>query len=362
MGGIDVVLAEAIGDNITLPTLYQLIEKYELVVYDKVIDGEEIPSDKLLDTLRQREQQGDDSFDGDSFQFWGTLKKEFRYSVYRKDVAKAYKNAGKLRFPWHNLDDEFVWLEYPFDCLNGMEEKLKLKQNLPKEPSTLNHSYKPETSFVQKNWDSIPDVNQRYWKHRDTLNIIELAFILKGKEPQPKATQYNITNLYPLDFCEFFAELLTLSDSSWKTGKLAEINPPAPYCEESAESPDFERDYLIEWALSKEINVPGWLMDKQSKKNAPQVTVEQFDLENKQVSSNEPQTELAKTEPIKDDGIGRFEFESTKRWKKAAWEIGEEWMKKQRNTGENPGVIAIAKYVEGELSNRNIKGAYSGSS
>ena len=69
---------------------------------------------------------------------------------------------------------------------------------------------------------------------------------------------------YPLDFCEFFAELLTQSDSSWKVGRLNDTNPSLPYCEEWADSPDFEREELIKWAVSKEIEVPEWLNSQQA--------------------------------------------------------------------------------------------------
>jgi len=228
---IDFILTDAIGGNYdAIQTFYQLVEKDKLLVYDKVIDGKPIGTKILINYLKKREQQADDAFGDDDFQFWEELEKIGKYSVYRDNVEEAYKNAGQLKFPWVTWNNEFIWLNYL------------------------------EKSFKQRNWEEIPDINQKYWKQRDTLNIIELAFILKGKEPQPKATQRNVINLYPLDFCEFFGELLTLSDSSWKAGKLTEINPPSLYCEESAESPDFERKYLIEWAVSKELEVPNWLI------------------------------------------------------------------------------------------------------
>lgn len=44
-------------------------------------------------------------------------------------------------------------------------------------------------------------------------------------------------------------------------------------------------------------------------------------------------------------------------WKTLAWDIGSEWMKKiEKETGKRPTVVKIAKYVEGELSKRNIPG------
>jgi len=148
--------------------------------------------------------------------------------------------------------------EYSIDsyALNGMDDRLKRKQKLPKEPISLNLVYKPGKSFKQQKWDEIPAVDQKHWKHRDTLTIIELAFILKGKEPLPQATQYNILNLYPLGFCEFVGKLLEQADSSWKIGKLIEINLPAPYGEEWADPSEFERKELIKWTKSKQYEVP----------------------------------------------------------------------------------------------------------
>ena len=44
-------------------------------------------------------------------------------------------------------------------------------------------------------------------------------------------------------------------------------------------------------------------------------------------------------------------------WKELAWKLGYKWMiEKEKETGQRPSTDAIAKYVEGELSNRNITG------
>lgn len=261
---IDVVLVSAVGDRATLATFYQLMESYGLVVYDKVINGKQVASSQLLETLRQRELQAKEAWDDDSFQFWETINKEGRYSVCREDVGAAYKNAKKLKIPWQNLGSEFIWLNCLFsNNSKSMEAKRNLKESLPIEPQNLSLRYKPGKSFQQEKWEAIPKVKHKYWKHRDTLTIIEFAFILKGKEPQPKVTQRSVINLYPLDFCEFLAELLTLSDSSWKIGSLIVVNPAAPYCEEWAETPEFKRTELIKWAVSKEIEVPEWLNSQQ---------------------------------------------------------------------------------------------------
>lgn len=47
---------------------------------------------------------------------------------------------------------------------------------------------------------------------------------------------------------------------------------------------------------------------------------------------------------------------AAEQWKTDARAIGEEWMNAERKEGRDPGVIAIAKYLEGELSNRDIRG------
>jgi hypothetical protein len=52
----------------------------------------------------------------------------------------------------------------------------------------------------------------------------------------------------------------------------------------------------------------------------------------------------------------KFEYPETIKWKAEAWKIGIERMEKRRKEGKDPGVVEIAKYVEGELSNRGITG------
>lgn len=54
----------------------------------------------------------------------------------------------------------------------------------------------------------------------------------------------------------------------------------------------------------------------------------------------------------------KVEYPETIVWKEAARAIGIEWMEKEREEGRDPGVIAIAKYVEGELGNRYITGPH----
>jgi hypothetical protein len=202
-------------------------------------------------------------------------------TVYVKqcEVAKAYGMAGETVFPWQKFmgkvenKDGIVWLNCNDTKELGEKEKTKSvtetagdfierqkrKQKMPQEPHGLSVRYRGDKSNQQLNWDSIPDVRPAYWKHRDTITILELAFIIKGKEPQPKATQRNVLELYPLEFCEFFADLLTLADSSFKACALTEIDPPNDYLNDEDYTPDFERSQLIKWAVSKEIGVPDWL-------------------------------------------------------------------------------------------------------
>lgn len=44
-------------------------------------------------------------------------------------------------------------------------------------------------------------------------------------------------------------------------------------------------------------------------------------------------------------------------WKAAARQIGKEWLEQQRADGGDPGVIDVAKYVEGALIDKKITGA-----
>jgi hypothetical protein len=70
-----------------------------------------------------------------------------------------------------------------------------------------------------------------------------------------------------------------------------------------------------------------------------------------------PYQAMPDAEAVEIGGVGKNESEATKSWKKVAWEIGESWMKEQREGGKDPGVIDIAKYVEGEMSNKGLVGA-----
>jgi len=47
----------------------------------------------------------------------------------------------------------------------------------------------------------------------------------------------------------------------------------------------------------------------------------------------------------------------TLEWKSRAREIGVAWLRAERKAGRNPGVIDVAKYVEGELSRLDIRGS-----
>lgn len=106
---IEKLLVEAFDYDDAIPMFYELLEKDGLVIRNKVIDGEAVPTDEMLAALQLREKQSDDSFGKSNFKFWDALVKESRYSVYRDDVAVAYHCAGKPSFPWFNYDDQFAW-------------------------------------------------------------------------------------------------------------------------------------------------------------------------------------------------------------------------------------------------------------
>jgi hypothetical protein len=122
---IDRLLVEAVGESKPLPSFYDLVEVYGLVVYDKVIDGQVVSSGELLGTLRQREQQADRLFDDDGFRFWETLVEERKYSVFRDDVAMAYYRAGKSLFPWFSWNGVLVWLNVGEPTLGNMKSEAK---------------------------------------------------------------------------------------------------------------------------------------------------------------------------------------------------------------------------------------------
>lgn len=76
-----------------------------------------------------------------------------------------------------------------------------------------------------------------------------------------------------------------------------------------------------------------------------------FACDLKRLQESEPQAE-----DVVKIGAGKNGLETTKNWKQSAREIGETWMIEQRKEGKAPGVIEIAKHVEGEMSKRNITG------
>lgn len=57
---------------------------------------------------------------------------------------------------------------------------------------------------------------------------------------------------------------------------------------------------------------------------------------------------------VVEDDKGKFEHAETTKWKAKAREIGAIWMNEQRQQGKDPGVIEVAKYVEGELKTLDI--------
>lgn len=250
---IDCILTQAIGDNdLAFNTFIRLITTDGLIVYDKVIDGEPIPSSQLIETIQKRRKEDEEAFNDPNFIFWGTLKKERKYSIYRDNLAKAYRNAGQAKFPWINLDEALCWLDV-YEKNSDGEASSKAQQ----------FSKKKRKSFQQEKWETIPEVNQSYWKHKDTLTLLELAFILKGKEPQSKDSNNIVRSSYPPCFYQFFIQLTELAKSSIESGKLKEINPPIMYCEEYAGPQKFEQDILISWAAKKGYEIPDWLMCKE---------------------------------------------------------------------------------------------------
>jgi hypothetical protein len=77
---------------------------------------------------------------------------------------------------------------------------------------------------------------------------------------------------------------------------------------------------------------------------------------NQWLGANEQRISWRFYEPGNLKRLGRESNEAAS-LKKEAWAIGEKWMLEQEEkTGKRPGVVGIAKYVEGEFSNRGIKG------
>ena len=115
-------------------------------------------------------------------------------------------------------------------------------------------------------WEKLLPVNEQFWKNKDTIKLIEISFILKGKEPPSQVKLRYDMFTYPVEFCEFQDNLFGLVDSSLKVGALKPINPSYSHGGiTDGNELEFICNELIQWVSLKGFDVPEWLYPESSK-------------------------------------------------------------------------------------------------
>jgi hypothetical protein len=210
---VENILAEAIGDNNTLSTFYDLVNRFGLTADDKVLNGSPVLMAELISALERREDDENALLEGfedmsehQYFDFWETLKKESQYSIFRDQVENAYMAAGKTKYPWWTWGGQFVWLDVSFK-LKGF--------GLPANAEEF------QDTLLQDSWT---------WD--------EALCWLKGRYPDK-------CRLHQLP--KYYADEVDLIMRAIKAGKLT-IDSSTP-------------KEWIDWALSKGWIVPKILMD-----------------------------------------------------------------------------------------------------
>lgn len=212
-----------------------------------------------------------------------------------------------------------------------------------------------------KDWSKLPDEliklktcydNNKYdfLETRFDLNqadeiqgLLEIISGIRGKKEYFSESEITLLNSISI-YREHFSEWVN------RTGTKL----PKFWFVESCE-PDYENAFNF----GAEINHPsGECSDWQKKTHQ---CLPDGCLLNSWLKDDEPQTEAMSSEAIATEKPVKgknFEHAETTAWKTKARKIGKEWMEQQRKDGDNPGVIAIAKYVEGELSTLGITGKH----
>jgi len=82
----------------------KLLDEYELVIQDGVVDAQPIDTASLIKRIKQIDSNV-------MFDLWETLLvKERHHYIHRGDVAEAYKRADKVEFPWLQIDEKLSCL------------------------------------------------------------------------------------------------------------------------------------------------------------------------------------------------------------------------------------------------------------
>jgi hypothetical protein len=211
---IDRLLVEATGDSATLPTFYRLVEEGGLVVYDGVLGKRHdyirhesydtkpkiVSQEELLGALRKREQQATYLSDDDSFEFWGALAKESKYSVCRDNVAMAYRRTGKSQFPWLRFDDTLVLLNTEKYINADFLEKWQQKFGRPYETPQRDAEYEAEfiiltskaTSYTQIADDILNESLCEPLEHEDRVRLFVWRSMLESEKDKVNKGDWSI--------------------------------------------------------------------------------------------------------------------------------------------------------------------------
>jgi len=121
---VERTLVHYVGEQNAIPVFLKLLEKYELVVQDGVIDAEPINTTHLI----KRIQKNNNDVMSDLWEV--LLIKERHYSIHRGDVAEAYNRAEKSEFPWLGIDEKLSCLACD-DFIESNVDLMSLPRGLP---------------------------------------------------------------------------------------------------------------------------------------------------------------------------------------------------------------------------------------
>ena len=109
---VETVLVSHVGERNSIPVFLKLLNEYELVIQDGVVDAQPIDTVSLIKRIKKEKNEV-------MSDLWETLLiKERHYSIHRGDVAEAYKRADKVEFPWLQIDEKLSCLP----CVDFIEK------------------------------------------------------------------------------------------------------------------------------------------------------------------------------------------------------------------------------------------------
>jgi hypothetical protein len=264
----------------------------------------------------------------------------------REDVRRLYAKLGFDLYPW-------VKIPWPIDA-SDFEDC----------PTKANFSEKYQTQFGRSFWDDEAEHDDEFSTAFEVLNNPNLAEIGFCKDDVIALLKKNPSDALLVERQNAAAEIAAMrpnfsAEYKVKSSDLIRYLPPLP------ENPTFEeRAKRFIW-----INVLNKRKNKVDAEAPSEARTKELEQLNQTIEEIQRQLRYPKNksqlgnlppelQPKDAQGTGKSKNESdqTKEWKVIAREIGERWMNEERKKGGDPGVIAIAKYVEGEMSTKMIIG------